>query len=802
MRALALVVVVLLATEAQAQEIVRGAVRDQQDRAVGRAAVELSCARQSFRFLTGDDGVFSFAAASAACDLIVRRRGFDPWRRTLEPPIDAIAVVLTIAPLRETVNVAPSPARDHGDLSSSGSSARMSASELAVLGPDSQRWIELVMDSAGAFVGQRRIYVDGLPASSAPAAARISHVAVNGDPFSAEFGGVDQNRIDITTAEPDRRWRFDAGGPTWQGGGGDALLVRPPPDTRRRSAGVSGPVPHLPATFFAQGSTFASTDHPTYLTTQPATAGLDAAAAARATLWSWSGGASVLRSGLAWQAAIDGSHARLDNAGIGGLTAPAAGLRSSIVSRRFVSSWKTSGVVVHRGGVMIDRSTTRSTPNAIGQARTIYGQLNTSGNDLTAGAGRATRVHARHVIDGMAAGGPWSAGIEMTRAVVSDASLPNPHGRLHLETLDATHGTLILERGAPTLTAAATTGALFIQATPVVRSHVMLRAGARGDWQAREGLLLSPRATMLVAGRGFIAVSRAGLFVEPLSAGFLLETRRRDGLEMQTRVIAGVPPSFDAVPGIEVGEALVLRMAPGLARRRDVVVQTLLMRKIRRVDASLDHKWTRGIALAGTTRSRQPAGLIDLIDSDRRLDRHQLHARAAFRLGGASATAHYEWVHSRDDSQGPFALPARQQDLASERGQSTGVAVHNASLVASLTLRGAIRAFLSASASSGSPYSIVTGRDPEGLSAFTDRGGARRHSMPGPPQRSVSVYASRQLKVPRGHGLAVDVGIRADNVFDWTNVTAVGQVAGSSWLGQPLTALAGRSFNVWASVAR
>jgi hypothetical protein len=56
--------------------------------------------------------------------------------------------------------------------------------------------------------------------------------------------------------------------------------------------------------------------------------------------------------------------------------------------------------------------------------------------------------------------------------------------------------------------------------------------------------------------------------------------------------------------------------------------------------------------------------------------------------------------------------------------------------------------------------------------------------------------------VPRARGLAVDVGVRAENVFDWTNVTAVGAVAGTSWLGQPLTALGGRSITVWASFAR
>jgi hypothetical protein len=165
-------------------------------------------------------------------------------------------------------------------------------------------------------------------------------------------------------------------------------------------------------------------------------------------------------------------------------------------------------------------------------------------------------------------------------------------------------------------------------------------------------------------------------------------------------------------------------------------------------------------------------------------------------------TGHYEFVGSVDDTDGPFSLPARQDDVAGEWGRSTGLSRHNASLVMSFALPGVVRGFVSAASSSGMPYSVVTGHDHEGLATFTERAGPSRNSMSGPAYRRVSLYASRRFNIPRTHGLAVDVGARAENLFDWTNVTEVGGVDGTNWLGHPLTALAGRSMNVWMAVGR
>jgi hypothetical protein len=800
-----LTLALFLASEltAAAQQTVHGVVRDAQDRGVAGADLVWSCADRTSRARTADDGVFSFSVAdgSGLCDLTVRRTGFAEWHRTVPAVPAPLTITLAIAPLRETVNVAAT--LDKWDLSAAGTSARRSAADLQPLGSDSRVWLDVIMNDAGAFVGQRRIYIDGLPVDAAPDAARIGSIAVNADPFSAEYGGTDQNRVDISSVTPDRHWRFNAGGPSWIQGGSDRLVSRPAPDRRQRVAGISGPVPRLPITFFVQGSTFASTDYPTYVAVQPAGGSL-AAAAAASTLEAWSTGIDVSRSGVAWHAAVDASNTRLENTAVGGLTAPDAGLHSMLESRRMLSSWTTTGKAVrHRGGLLIVRSATESSAIAAGQARTVFGQLHVSGVDVLADAAVATRLDVRHTIDGINDGRAWSAGVQLSHSRLRDSPVPNPFGRLELESPGASTGTLIIQRGLPALRVTDTTGALFLQGTAVERQHLLLRAGARGDWQSGEGLLLSPRMTLLMRGAGFIAAARAGLFVEPWSPALLLEVQRRDGIGLETRVIPGVASAagdLTVLPG--QGEPLSARFDPAAARRRDGVVETLIARGFGRFAASVDHKWTRGMSLAGAMRSRTPAGLVDVIDTDRRLARHQLHLRAGMSAGAVAVTAHYEFVRSADDADDPFALPARQGDIAGEWGPSTGVAAHHASLVATLSLPASIRAFVSATAASGSPYSSITGRDLDRWAVFTDRGGAPRNSLTGPRQRSVSVYASRRVTVARARGLAFDVGVRAENVFDWTNVTAVGAVAGSGWAGLPLAALAGRTLNVWASIAR
>ena len=206
--------------------------------------------------------------------------------------------------------------------------------------------------------------------------------------------------------------------------------------------------------------------------------------------------------------------------------------------------------------------------------------------------------------------------------------------------------------------------------------------------------------------------------------------------------------------------------------------------------------------MPGTVRRREAGRLLDVIASDRRLRRHQTHVRLSARRPAAAISAHYQHAWSFDDSDLPLAIPARAGDVAGEWARSAGVPRHAAGLTASLTLSVGVRALITAEARSGTPYNIISGRDPDRLAAFTDRAGLPRNAGLLPSFARLSISASRTVRVPGVPWLGFDVGVRADNVTNRRNITSVGRVLDTPTFGNPLEAAPGRSIRVWAALAR
>jgi hypothetical protein len=800
MRACWLASVVLLgpAAAVAAAQDVSGIVLDPHRRAVAGAHVELSCAADTRAAVARDDGTFAIAGGNApACDLAVEHPGFTVWRRRVRAGGARIEVRLEIAPLTQSVEVTPD--RPWAERAPPLDAATLTAADLGPLGPDSRRWLDHAASAAGAFVGRRQIFIDGMPAGATPDAALMAGVSVNADPFSAEHGGVDQHRIDIELTRPDRRWRFSGAGPAWMRGGG-ALVPGTAPRSRSRSGVVSGPVPHLPLTFFVQAGSYSDAYHPTFLTGGADGQALDASAAT-SRLTNWSMGIDARLSRIELRTTMAASRMRLANAGVGGMRGPSAGFALATSSRRIQQTWRRPlGDVMHRGGVLLTREALESASNSAERGLIVTGQLNAGGTDSLSSRHETASWHVQHVVERTQAVRSWSAGFEASGGSVQDRRVPNPLGRIQLERFGNTHGTWIGEQGAPVVHVTTATAALFLQRAVFEGRRVSLRTGLRGEWQRDDGLLVSPRATLVARARGFVIASSGGLFTDTWSSGLLTEIAARSTAAVRTLVVQDAPLAGEPPAG--AGEPLSLRVLPGFRRRRDVVATVSIRRRAGRVEAGVEHRWTRGVALSGLVRTRSSSGLTDLLDSDRRSSRQQVHTRVSADLGRASVTGHYEFVRSFDDTDGAFSLPARQADRFAEWSRSTGIPAHHFSLVASLTLPSAVRAELVGTAASGSPYTIITGRDPEGLATFTDRGGSSRNAAEGPVYQSVSFYASRRFPLPFGRALGFDAGVRAENLFDNLNAQDVGRVAGTAWLGRPLSALAGRSISVWITAGR
>jgi hypothetical protein len=120
----------------------------------------------------------------------------------------------------------------------------------------------------------------------------------------------------------------------------------------------------------------------------------------------------------------------------------------------------------------------------------------------------------------------------------------------------------------------------------------------------------------------------------------------------------------------------------------------------------------------------------------------------------------------------------------------------------SMILPGSVQVFATAMAASGVPYSVVTGRDAEGLATFTDRDGAPRNDARLPASRTASLQASRRFRVPGTHGVSIDAGVRVENLLNSITITSVGTVAGTAWFGRPLAVSGSRAIAVWMTMAR
>ena len=193
--------------------------------------------------------------------------------------------------------------------------------------------------------------------------------------------------------------------------------------------------------------------------------------------------------------------------------------------------------------------------------------------------------------------------------------------------------------------------------------------------------------------------------------------------------------------------------------------------------------------------------------------------------------ANYAWIRQENDADGPFSLPANSYDLAGEWGPAAGVPRHIFSGVANTTLLKNIRLGLTATARTGSPYTVTSGRDDNGDTVFNDRpAGISRNSAASKGMWDVGARVSYafgfgqrpatgqmpggQTMVIRGVGGASDLlgmlggggaedkrvrfelYVSAQNLLNHVNPIGFSGVMTSPFFGQPTAAMPGRRIDV------
>ncbi|HEX6323831.1 MAG TPA: hypothetical protein VFZ36_08905 [Vicinamibacterales bacterium] len=662
----------------------------------------------------------------------------------------------------------------HQELLAPARAAVLAERDLIALGGDLERTIEVASAAAGAFVGSRHVRTDGMP-SAGPGHQAAGSVAVRTDPFSVESGGVDRIDIDVDLAAPSRRWSFRAAPPVARSGSVDPLTGRAPV-TRRVSALVAGPGPFAGMTFFTQAEGFTQREEPATATT--ASGGVTMKTRAQ----SVAAGVSVATSAALFRATVFSLESSTTNAGLGWLATSDAAFDIDSRSAQVSVAWDRTGRLRQRGGVSVRRVQRRSDARDHAPA-VISADLVVSGVEhqsvRSAEHGWVAR-HVVHPVDEL-----WLAGVEIARDRLVEARTFHPSGVRRSGTDGSV--SVLMRTALDDVEVGSAMASVFGQRVWLFGSRAAVRAGVRGDWRHGEGLFVSPRLSAGVRAGGFTFAGAAKLAVDEWSGVSLAALGWRERAHAMWSVD---------------GRPLLLDVGEAFRRRRDLVARAGVARRIGPLRMSLEQTLTHGWHLAGSVRSARDGALVDTLDSGRGLRRHQTHLAVHASAGAWSIASHYEWAHARDNTDGWLALPASQMRPLDEWGPSAGIARHQASLVATGRLWGALQAIGVLRAASGLPYDVLSGVDREGLATYSDRGGAHRNDRTLPGWTNVSVYLTKGIALRRLSSTVVDVSLAAENVFDTPRVDEVGRVMGTAMFGRVLRAGAGRAFSVRLSLAR
>jgi hypothetical protein len=410
----------------------------------------------------------------------------------------------------------------------------------------------------------------------------------------------------------------------------------------------------------------------------------------------------------------------------------------------------------------------------------------------------------------------WSVGATISRRGDVEDIIPNSFGHIYFDNLGdyilsattgADTGTGMITQGQGKVQFASYTAAPFVEAEILRRSKVVVRGGIRADAQTVGGVLFSPRLSAVTILNRFVLRGGSGMFAQNWGNDIFLRVLENDGNHLQRFLIANSSLSDLEAGAATLQSGIASRIAPDLTPTRDWMSKVSLEHPFEKFLPGVEYTWTEGTRLLGSQRLSVPIGWMDMLESNRAQRKHQIHFRTQYKIRGQSLTAHYEWIHARDDTDGPFSFPARQDDISGEWGPSSGIAPHNLSLVANLRFGKALSVVLVDGWHSPLPLNITSGLDPEGNGLYTDRAGLPRNSGRGPSYNSTQFFAHRRSAVPilfsgPKHKMYADLGVQVLNLFGDKDYVSMGSVIGSPLFMQPLAAAPGRSVRFSLSFSR
>jgi len=394
----------------------------------------------------------------------------------------------------------------------------------------------------------------------------------------------------------------------------------------------------------------------------------------------------------------------------------------------------------------------------------------------------------------------------------------------------------------------------FVQDDWRIRKNLTVSAGLRHELQTHldDRLNIGPRAGLtwspFKSGRTTVR-GGGGLFYDWLDADTFEQTLRVDGVRQQDIVIRnpGYPDPLAGGASQQVLPGSKYTLAGDLVMPKRAMVNLGVSQQLSRmvaVNVSFTHTEgtdrLRGRNInaprADGARPDPSLGNVTEVESTARMRGTSINTGLNLNIPSRRTFlfANYSWIRQENDADGSFSLPANSYDLAGEWAPAAGVPHHIFSGIANTALMKNIRLGVSATARTGSPYNITTGRDDNGDTVFNDRpaGVSRNSGMTGSmwdvaarvsyafgfgerPAPTAGVGGQtlviQRIGGPGGAGdmlgaiggggaenkrLRFEVFASAQNLFNHVNPIGYSGVMTSPFFGQPTAAMPGRKIDL------
>ncbi|PYR51184.1 MAG: hypothetical protein DMF95_08905 [Acidobacteria bacterium] len=666
------------------------------------------------------------------------------------------------------------------------------------------------------------IVVDGIEGGAGPIPTTgIRRMLINRNPYSAEYRRPGTARIEIITEH----------GSSSHVRGSAALFVRnsaldarnafapskSPLDRRWFEGMVSGPLPGNRASFFLSGDGLTSKgaaivnartlggpvaeNVPNREANQRLLGRLD---------WHPSEVQTVLlRYGFSRESGT--------NRGVGGLRLREQGFATSAADHQFQltdqNAWSS---LLNHLRLWVERSFEHRGTAASGPAVLVHGAF-TGGPSQTDQTDQSLLLQAQDVASVF--GGPHTIrfGANLRRRWIEMTDASDFAGTFEFASLDrlaaGTPSVFRVNQGQPALRFPETELFGFVQDEVLLRPTLSLMLGGRYDRQSwlHDSGAFAPRAALAFSPGKAKTVLRAGagLFHGRLPEGAVRRELLLDGARVREVVVT--EPSYPDpffVGNVQMVLPSIVRIAPDIAAPSSIQASIGVEREVwQRTQVVVEYQAIRGSHLFRSRNINLPAvetGLrpdarflnIDRVESSATLRGQSLgvtwRGRVTRRFKG---TAQYALSRTRDDSSGPFALPAYDRDLSAEVGRADSDRRHRFTLAGTLTFTSTIRVGAIAKLASGAPFDITTGFDNNGDTVANDRPpGVTRNTGQGPGLAQLDLRVTKLLSVwrpfdypDRSHEV-MTINLDLFNVLNRTNATTFVGVLSSPLFGRSVSA--------------